>query len=548
MSKNTIANQDAVFYNIAKHYETNQKIDINDIVRIFSGATTRILSKIDQDIEVEYILNEETKTLKPIIKTCIVIDDQEADEYANGDDNDKLLLILTYISLTNARKIKSDAQIDDVISIDLDLKALDKAVENTKDPNILKKIHSSILQEISALKKQKVYECFKDKIGQRVGIRYSTKNADGSWNVQIESESLLSTSAFLPAAYISSKRNVKPGAYGHATITSVEEDSKLSQVQVSVDTKENVEELLKLSIPEIQDGLIEIVASIRQPGERTKIALKPSDLAPADYDVYGAVVGPNGNRINSICEKIGEKIDVILYDEDVKKYISQAMSPAKVIDVVPKDNNVEGSRQNYWIIVPQDSLTPAIGRKGINVLLAAGLVGCNLEVISNTDALSKGIVFNNSKKFEPNKKPNQQFNTNRHTQRPKRNGSLFDMNKVNVKADNFDADVLSFQENEFEGIDTTSFDLDFNELFKKHSESEAKKEKQEQSKEITIDDIAEELTRENAKKEQYKNDAEDYKRVKESIKENFKVDKDLSSFGLDDFDIDDFMDDEDWGE
>ncbi|MBU4689560.1 hypothetical protein [Mycoplasma zalophidermidis] len=543
MSKTEKVSMSHSFYEIVKSFEENQKLNLSDIVNVFSEETTKILSKIDPEVEVEYILNEENQTLTPVIKSMIVISDEEAQGYINssmtpGRESDVLLMHITYISLSDAKAIDKSLEEGDTVERVLDLERLSEAVKNTKYPNLLKTIHSSIKQGMSSLRKQKVFETFKDKIGERVRIQFNARNADGSWNVQITDEHDAPTTAYLPSNHISSRREIKAGQYAFATILSVEEEAKLSQVQVSMDSKENVEELLKRSIPEINEGIIEIVETVRQPGERTKVAFKASLLAPADFDVFGSIIGPNGQRITAINQEIGEKIDVILYDEDPKKFIRNAMSPARIIDVVEKTGEGQNpSRNVYWVIVAKDGLTPAIGRRGINVSLASNLTKCNLDVISEKDALEQGIKFDYSNAEEIKRSPIRRNARNN----KKAFGFDVDLDKIKVSADSFDTDVLNFQEQEFADIDTSSFDLDFEELFKKHTTPEEIKAEQPQ----TVDEIAQQLEEESKNQHQVRNDVEDYKKVKEALKD-FKVDDDLSSYGLDEFDLDEFLDDEDW--
>lgn len=168
------------FYEIVKSFEQNQKLNLDDIINVFNEETTKILSKIDPEIEVEYILDETKKTLTPIIKAMVVISDDEANEYLSQGDNEKLLMYVTFISLTDAQKINPSAQEGDVIDKPLDLVQLNSAVKNTKYSFVLKTIHSSIQQGMSMLRKQRVYENFKDRIGERVRIKFNTKNSDGS--------------------------------------------------------------------------------------------------------------------------------------------------------------------------------------------------------------------------------------------------------------------------------------------------------------------------------------------------------------------------------
>ncbi|AIA29768.1 transcription termination factor NusA [Mycoplasmopsis californica] len=523
------------FYEIVKSFEQNQKLNLDDIINVFNEETTKILSKIDPEIEVEYILDETKKTLTPIIKTMVVISDDEANEYLSQGDNEKLLMYVTFISLTDAQKINPSAQEGDVIDKPLDLVQLNSAVKNTKYSFVLKTIHSSIQQGMSMLRKQRVYENFKDRIGERVRIKFNTKNSDGSWNVQITEENETLTPAYLPANLISSKRQIKGGQYDYATITHVEEEAKLSQVQVSVDSKENVIELLKRSIPEISEGVIEIFDAVRQPGERTKVAFKLSELAPTDFDIFGAIIGPNGQRINAVSQEIGEKIDVILYDEDPIKFIKNAMSPARVLDVVIKADSI--SNNAFWVVVAKEYLTPAIGRRGVNVTLASALTGRNIDIISQAEADAKKLVYNK----QTYDSASHTRNTRKNTRITHKNNMFYDLDKVSVFADSFEKDVEEFKESEFQNIDHSQMDWDVNELYGKP----AVEPKTEVEKPLTIDEIAAQLSAEEAKKEQTRVDVEDYRKVKEAI-EAFKVDDDLSNFGLDDFDLEDFMNDEDW--
>ncbi|BAW18229.1 transcription elongation protein NusA [Mycoplasmopsis bovigenitalium] len=522
------------FYEIVKSFEKKQGLNINDIIKVFSEETTKILSKIDPEVVVEYKLDDNSETLSPIIKSMIVISDEEANEYANASENEALLMHTSYISLSDAKAIDKNISLDDVFEKELDLTKLNFALKNTKFQSLLKTIHSSIQQGMSNLRKQKVYETFKNRIGERVHIQFNAKNSDGSWNVQIIDDKNTLTPAYLPSSLISSKKNIKVGQYDWATVYKVEEEAKLSQVQVSVDSKENVEEALKRNIPEINDGIIEIVNVVRQPGERTKVSFKLGKFAPENFDIFGAIIGPSGQRIMGLNKIIGEKIDAIIFESDPQKYIRNAMSPAKIIDVVAKNKFDANARQDsYWVIVAKDNLTPAIGRRGVNVSLASSLTGLNIDLITEDKAKEQKIEFT--------KMPDEQVKP-LFKQRPPRTYSkpLFDIDKITVSADSFDSDVQNFQEHEFKDIDTSEFDLDFEELFKKHnSESKPKEEN------ITIDDISKEFEKENDKKAAAKIDVEDYKKVKEAI-EKFKVDDDLSSFGLDDFDISDFDVDEDW--
>ena len=140
--------------------------------------------------------------------------------------------------------------------------------------------------------------------------------------------------------------------------------------------------LFEVEVPEISEGLIDIISVAREPGKRGKIAVKAKDK---DIDPVGACVGMRGSRVQSVVQELrGEKIDIIPYTEDAAKYVSSALSPAKVNRVFVDDEN-----RTMTVIVPDDQLSLAIGKNGQNVRLAVKLTGWKIDVKSETMAIAK---------------------------------------------------------------------------------------------------------------------------------------------------------------
>jgi N utilization substance protein A len=132
-----------------------------------------------------------------------------------------------------------------------------------------------------------------------------------------------------------------------------------------------------VEVPEISEGLIDIINVAREPGKRGKIAVKSKDK---DIDPVGACVGMRGSRVQSVVQELrGEKIDIIPYSEDPAKYVSSALSPAKVNRIFIDDEN-----RTMTVIVPDDQLSLAIGKNGQNVRLAVKLTGWNIDMKSET--------------------------------------------------------------------------------------------------------------------------------------------------------------------
>ena len=145
-----------------------------------------------------------------------------------------------------------------------------------------------------------------------------------------------------------------------------------------------VKKLLEQEVPEIHDGIVEIVSVAREAGSRSKVAVVSRD---PDVDPLGACVGQRGTRIQAIMDELGqEKIDVIQYSEDPAVYISNALSPAKVERVDTEIiTNEDGTKEmNAQVVVPDQQYSLAIGRSGQNVRLAARLTGWKIDIKSTS--------------------------------------------------------------------------------------------------------------------------------------------------------------------
>jgi N utilization substance protein A len=147
-----------------------------------------------------------------------------------------------------------------------------------------------------------------------------------------------------------------------------------------------VKKLFELEVPEIQDGVVEVVNVVREVGYRTKIAIRSKD---ANVDALGACVGTKGVRVNSIVFQLGgEKIDIIVWSDDPFEYIARALSPAKVISV-----EIDEITKSARVIVSDDKLSLAIGKGGQNVRLAAKLTNWKIDVKSESKASEESKVL-----------------------------------------------------------------------------------------------------------------------------------------------------------
>jgi len=180
--------------------------------------------------------------------------------------------------------------------------------------------------------------------------------------------------AFFPRADQLPNDNFRPGQLIKVYVASITENGGVGYANISRRHPGFVKRLFETQVPEIYDGVVEIVSVSREAGSRTKIAVKSMD---ENVDPVGACIGPRGQRVNDIIEILcGEKIDIVPFSEDPAAYISAALAPAQVLAV---DTDPDGAR-TCRVTVPDNQLSLAIGNKGQNVRLAAKLTGWKIDI------------------------------------------------------------------------------------------------------------------------------------------------------------------------
>ena len=177
---------------------------------------------------------------------------------------------------------------------------------------------------------------------------------------------------------------IKPGDRIRGYLMDVQSESRGPQLYISRKCSEFLIELFRLEVPEVGQGIIEILGASRDPGVRAKIAVKSND---PKLDAIGACVGMRGSRVQSVSNELaGERIDIIPWDDDPAKFVINAMSPAEVLSIVVDETN-----KTMDIAVAEEQLSQAIGRGGQNVRLASELTGWNLNVMSKDEADDKNM-------------------------------------------------------------------------------------------------------------------------------------------------------------
>ena len=169
------------------------------------------------------------------------------------------------------------------------------------------------------------------------------------------------------------RESYRAGDRVQAYVKEVRSDSRGPQIILSRTDPGLIFKLFEMEVPEIYEGIVRIVAVAREPGERTKIAVASRD---PDVDPVGACVGIKGSRVQAVVQELkGEKIDIVPFSEDIAKFVCNAIAPADVVRVLIDERN-----ETIELIVPDDQLSLAIGRRGQNVRLASQLVSWKIDI------------------------------------------------------------------------------------------------------------------------------------------------------------------------
>jgi len=267
---------------------------------------------------------------------------------------------VTEIDLLEAKELNPDAEAGDEILVEIDPKQFDRiTVQSAKQ-----KAH----QTIRDIQKDSLYSEFKDKEGEII-IGYYQRERNGTIYVDIGK-----IEGILPKKYQSPREIYHVNDRIKSLIAEVKKDSSGLQIVLSRTHTEFVRAIFELEVPEIYDKTVEIHKIVREPGFRTKLAVFSNR---EDVDPVGACVGLKGVRIQAVIKELeGEKIDILKYDPDPRRFIKNALSPAEVRDVIILD---EGKHQAL-AVVSDSMLSLAIGKQGLNVRLANRLVDWNIDV------------------------------------------------------------------------------------------------------------------------------------------------------------------------
>jgi N utilization substance protein A len=264
------------------------------------------------------------------------------------------------IELSDAKELNPEADVGDDILVELDPKQFDhKTVQSAKQ---------TAHQTIREIQKDSLYSEYKDKVGEII-IGYYQRERNG--NIYVD---LGKIEGILPRKFQSPRETYHVNDRIKALIAEVKKEGTGLKIELSRTHTEFVRAIFELEVPEIYDKTVEIHKIVREPGFRTKLAVYSNR---EDVDPVGACVGLKGVRIQAVIKELeGEKIDILKYDPDPRRFIKNALSPAEVREVIILD---EGKHQAL-AVVNDSMLSLAIGKQGLNVRLANRLVDWNIDV------------------------------------------------------------------------------------------------------------------------------------------------------------------------
>lgn len=338
--------------------ETDRKLSKEVVVEALQEALAKAFRKHIEipDALVRVDVNEKSGDIK-VYQQRLIVENVEDDELE--------------ISLEDAKRVNQELELGGVVEEEVSIADLGRAAVILAK-NVMK-------QKIREAEKLVVYEEYCDKVEEMVmGTIESVEEKFCVVNIG-------KTLALMPKNQQIPNERYREGEMIRVVITEVNKETKGAQVLVSRGDATLVKRLFEKEVPEIFQGIIEIKAIAREAGERTKMAVYSHN---ENIDPIGACIGPRGQRVQVIIDELGgEKIDIFEWSEDVTELIKNALSPAEVLAVIPSEERNGG----LLVVVPDNQLSLAIGKRGKNARLAVKLTGNKIDIKAETDVDAAGI-------------------------------------------------------------------------------------------------------------------------------------------------------------
>ena len=344
-------------YRAMNQLEDNRKISKEIVIEALKEAMAKAYRKhIDiPDVQVRVDINEKNGEMK-LFQQYTVVEEVEDDELE--------------ISLAEVKRMGLSLELGEFYEKQQPIDDLGRAAALLAK-NVMK-------QKIREAEKQAVYDEYIDLLDEMViGLIESVEEKFVVVNLG-KTMALMPRAAQIPNEYYREGQNIR------VVITECNKETKGAQVLVSRADAKLVKRLFEREVPEIYEGVVEIKAIAREAGERCKMAVYSSD---PNVDPIGACIGPRGSRVSAIIEELhGEKIDIFEWSENVQELIKNALAPAQVLGVIPS-----ADKKSLMVIVDDNQLSLAIGKKGKNARLAVKLTGKKIDIKTRTEVEENGI-------------------------------------------------------------------------------------------------------------------------------------------------------------
>lgn len=348
------------FYEQLETIANERHIEIEDVLTAVKTALIKAcqLEGFNGALEVEF--NDEQKNIR-IFESFVVVDEVDPE----GPEGQ--------ITLEQAKEIRARVRVGSEFKREVKFSQIGR-----KGATRFKQIFIQGLKELGG---KRAYEYFKEKEGEVITATIF-KKTDTVLGLNIGMDVV----SFMPIEEVLPGERCDVGTTLKVCITKVEETGKGPKVFLSRSNKDLIKRLFELYIPEVASGIIEVMAIAREPGSRTKVAVKSNNI---NVDAKGSCVGLQGSRVKQINEALaGERIDIFNWSDNPIILIAESLTPARVISVLADETTKKST-----VIVPDEQFTLAIGKGGQNVRLASLTSGWKIDIKDETTAYREGISF-----------------------------------------------------------------------------------------------------------------------------------------------------------
>jgi len=320
------------------------------------ALATATKKRFEDEVELRVAINRQSGSYETF-RCWTVVEEEDFDDPAHQVTTDM------------PRAVEASAKVGDVLEVKIDSIEFGRIAAQTAKQVIVQKVREA--------ERAQVVEAYRERLGEIIAGTVKKVTRD---NVIVDlganAEALLAREDIIP------RETFRVGVRLRALLKEIRTENRGPQLILSRTAPEMLIELFRIEVPEIAEGLIEVKAASRDPGSRAKIAVRSKDKR---IDPQGACIGMRGSRVQAVSgELVGERVDIVLWDDNPAQFVINAMSPAEVAAII-----VDEDAHAMDIAVGEDNLAQAIGRGGQNVRLASQLTGWTLNVMTEADIQAK---------------------------------------------------------------------------------------------------------------------------------------------------------------